>query len=269
MFSFENLGQRMKEYEAATRLTLPRRSYTVIRVDGIAFHTLTKKFKKPFDDQFVQAMNDAAIELCSTVMGAQFAFVQSDEISVLVTDFSRVNTEAWYGNCVQKMCSASASAATAGFNRSRLLSVLPSDRDDVDDDLLENIRNMAPGKFDSRVYQIPQRIEVGNYFLWRQWDTVRNSISAVAHSLYSQSELHGKSGDEQQELIYQKGINWNDYDPALKRGRIVVRRADPVTNRSKWKVEAAPSFSQAAGKVFLEYYVKENAPEPTEEEAEE
>ena len=98
------------------------------------------------------------------------------------------------------------------------------------------------GEFDSRVYQIPQRVEVLNYFLWRQWDAMRNSLSSVAHSLYSQKELHGKNGSEQHEMLYAKGVNWNDYAPELKRGRLVVRTLDVATLRSKWTVMAAPEF---------------------------
>ena len=63
----DSLGDRMKEYEATTKTFLPRRSYTIIRVDGMAFHTLTRKFKKPFDETFVSAMDETAKYLCELV----------------------------------------------------------------------------------------------------------------------------------------------------------------------------------------------------------
>jgi tRNA(His) 5'-end guanylyltransferase len=78
-------------------------------------------------------------------------------------------------------------------------------------------------QFDARVFQIPFIDEVENYFIWRQQDAVRNSISSVAQSLYSPKELHGVKTDQMQELIFQKGINWNDYAPRLKRGGIIKK----------------------------------------------
>src|ERR1035437_8177555 len=101
---------RMKEqYENRTKFLLPRRSYVILRLDGVAFHTYCKKFKKPFDDDFIEDMNETAKFLCSKIQGAKFAFVQSDEISILLTDFENIATAAWFDNEVQKIVSVSAS----------------------------------------------------------------------------------------------------------------------------------------------------------------
>lgn len=260
-FEKDPLGQRMKEYERATKFILPRRSYVIIRTDGRGFHTYTKGFKRPFDSRMVDAMNRTAEYLCKNVMGAQFAFTQSDEISIVVTDFAKIATEPWFDNCVQKMCSSSASEATAAFNREiyvqRITEMLNKGGDfDGGEDFLKVVRDSKLAEFDSRVYQIPQRVEVMNYFIWRQQDTVRNSISSVSHSLYSQKEIHGKNSAEQQELIFQKGFNWNDLDPALKRGR-VTRKAE-IDGRSRWVTEAAPEFTKESGKAFFSEFLKEN-----------
>lgn len=262
-YSKDPLGQRMKEYEATTRLTLPRRSYTIIRVDGKAFHTYTKGLERPFDDGLVEDMNTTAIALCKNIMGAEFAYVQSDEISVLINDFGSTGTQAWYGNNLQKMCSVSASIATDAFNRARLLRAFKEYDDGVyqDDDgalfyvsttnYLETIKTAL---FDSRVFQIPQLVEVENYFIWRQKDAVRNSISSVAQSMYSHKELNGKSSKMQQEMIFQKGINWNDYDAGVKRGRLIVKeeyKLEPIlasymdagsTTRTRWVAKGSLDF---------------------------
>lgn len=242
----DNLGDRMKEsYEDRTRFLLPRRAYTIIRIDGKAFHTYTKGLQRPFDNNFIEDMDETAAYLCKNIMGAQFAFVQSDEISILLTDFETIDTQAWFNNNLQKMCSISASLATAKFNSLRYRN-LPVEKGGFD-----------LAMFDSRVFQIPQKVEVENYFIWRQQDTVRNSISSVAQSLYSHKELNGKNMSEQQELIFQKGINWNDYAPKYKRGRLIVKetyekevlnndeyKKDSTSLRTRWVSIEPPTFTQ-------------------------
>lgn len=251
------LSTRMKEnYESRTRFFLPRRSYTLIRVDGKAFHTYTKGLQRPFDMGLIDDMDATAVYLCKNIMGAQFAFVQSDEISIVITDFKDISTQAWFDNNLQKMCSISASLATAKFNQLRM--VRQFILEDIDARTKAHVgyledMNLTLAMFDSRVWQIPDSTEVENYFIWRQQDTVRNSIFSVAQSLYSHKELHKKNGNEMQEMIFQKGINWNDYSPNLKRGRIIVKESytvlgmgvdGSVSTRSKWVVQGAPDFTK-------------------------
>lgn len=110
----KSLGDRMKkQYEDRSRIYLQRRTYTIIRIDGKAFHTYTQGLERPFDSKFCRDMDKTAEFLCRNIQGAQFAFVQSDEISILLTDFETIATEAWFDANLQKMCSVSASLATA------------------------------------------------------------------------------------------------------------------------------------------------------------
>ena len=238
----DDLGDRIKNfYENRTRFMLPRRTFSIIRLDGTHFHSYTRGLKEPFDDQLMSDMDETAKFLCENIQGAKFAFVQSDEISILLTDFDKLTTDAWFDGNIQKMCSVSASMATGEFNRLR------------------------PGKlafFDSRVFTIPYQTEVENYFIWRQQDATRNSITSVAQSLYSHKELDGKNGDQKQEMIFQRGINWNDYAPKYKRGRGVIKETysidtssldnknfdasylDKFVQRSRWSVVDVPVFTQ-------------------------
>jgi tRNA(His) 5'-end guanylyltransferase len=211
------LGTRMKAYELTTRTFLPRRSYTIIRIDGKAFHTYTRDLVRPFDLGLIEDMNATAAYLCKNIMGAKFAYVQSDEISILLTDFEDIGTQAWFENNVQKMVSVAASMATAKFNQLRFARDAKAGGDLVASQIL----GTPLAEFDARVYQIPQKVEVENYFIWRQQDATRNSISSVAQSLYSHKELHGVSSDQKQELIFQKGINWNNYPSRMKRGGFI------------------------------------------------
>lgn len=246
----DELGERMKEfYEDRFRYKLPRRAYTIMRIDGKAFHTYTRGLERPFDDGLINDMNITAAYLCKNIMGAKMGYVQSDEISILITDFDTQDTQAWFDYNVQKMTSIAASLATSEFNRLRLIrKCMGGDIEGYVDAIDLSTFNMA--NFDARVFQIPSRIEVENYFIWRQQDAVRNSISSVAQSLYSPKELHGIKTNDMQELIFQKGINWNDYDFRKKRGAVIgkvereVGEGENKTTRSKWEVIETPIFTQ-------------------------
>jgi tRNA(His) guanylyltransferase len=224
------LGDRMKsQYENRTRYFLPRRTYTIIRLDGKAFHTYTKACERPYDQDLIDAMDATAAFLCSEIQGARLAFVQSDEISILLTDFEKVNSNAWYDGNLQKIVSISASLATAYFNQKRMK---------------QGISKLA--FFDSRVFSIPDPIEVENYFIWRQEDCVRNSIAMLAQSLYTHKELMRKSSNDMQEMIFQKGMNWNDLNPRLKRGGLATRKTyyKGEALRHRWTTEGALWFSK-------------------------
>jgi len=240
----DSLGDRMKEnYENRTRYSLMRRAYTIIRVDGKAFHTYTRGLKRPFDEQLIEAMDQTAAYLCSKIQGAKFAYVQSDEISVLLTDFDTLQTSAWFDGNVQKISSVSASMATNKFNQIRLSQLAKSKDFSIQDLLLE----FKGAEFDSRVFQVPTKSEAANYFIWRQQDATRNSIQSVAQSLYGHKQLEGKNTNQLQDMIFQKDINWNDYSSGLKRGRLVAKEnfeIEPGKIRTQARVVEVPIFTQ-------------------------
>jgi tRNA(His) guanylyltransferase len=224
------LGTRMKEnFEDRTRYKLPRRCYSIIRIDGKSFKSYTKGLIKPFDDALIEDMDATAAYLCKNIMGAKCAYVQSDEISIILTDFETQATEAWFDNNLQKMASISASMATMKFNELRVA---------------RGITRLA--MFDSRVFQIPQRVEVENYLIWRQQDATRNSIASVAQSLYPHKELMKINSDKQQEMIFQKGINWNDFSSRKKRGGLVIKETymKGETERTRWVTTDTPIFTK-------------------------
>ncbi|MFI5973537.1 tRNA(His) guanylyltransferase Thg1 family protein [Streptomyces sp. NPDC051452] len=234
------LGDRMKRHEAAYQAVLPRRTYTVIRVDGRAFHTYLRGAVKPFDLQFMEDMDATAEALCKEISGAVFAYTQSDEISILACDFATEQTEPWFGGVVAKVISIAASAATAAFNGRR-----PAHR---------------PALFDARVFTLSDPVEVANYFVWRQRDAVRNSIAMAAQASFSHRRLFGVDTNGMQELLWSEAkVNWNDYPDGCKRGRVTVRRTGerPVEYvdrrteqlvrttavRSWWETTGAPHFT--------------------------
>ena len=240
----DQIGDRMKDrYENRTRMHLPRRTYTIIRVDGKAFHTFTKGFDSPFDKDLMDAMDLVAKAMCEEIQGAKLAYVQSDEISILLTDFENPNTDAWFDGNIQKMVSVSAAIATAKFNDIVLDKFLNEKN--------KKFHKMDLALFDSRVFTIPDPIEVENYFIWRQQDATRNSTQMAARAIYSHKECENKNTSDLQEMCFQKGVNWNDYSAREKRGGLVTKRftgevldTDPPHYVHAWITDGAPIFTQ-------------------------
>lgn len=222
------LGDRMKRYEQAFRQHLPRRTYTLMRLDGRAFHTYLRNAERPFDRSFIGDMNLVALRLVEEIPGAQFAYLQSDEISLLITDFESHQTEPWFGGNLQKLVSVSAGLASAYLAQLRRES-----------------RRIPV--FDARVWSMSDAVEVANYFVWRQQDAVRNSIQMTGQTYFSHRQLKGKSLNEVQEMLFSvHKINWNDYPPECKRGRMIVHNA--MTTQTV----AAPSFQAEPGSVLAQ-----------------
>lgn len=209
----------MKKYEAVSASTLIPRSYTIIRVDGKAFHSFTKGFNKPFDRYIVNRMIETANYLAENIQNCRLVYWQSDEISLVLTDFTEFDTQQWFAGKVQKIVSISAGMASAYFT---------------------NLTGSV-AVFDSRVFQVPTLTEVYNYFLWRQRDAIRNSILGSAQSIYSHKEMHGKNTSQLQDMIFDRGKqfqerielcgfklektinpNWNDLPDHLKRGCFLI-----------------------------------------------
>ena len=261
------LGDRMKNnYENVNRFYLTRRMPIVIRMDMKAGHTFTKGMKKPFDDIFVKTMQETMKYLCENIQGCVLGYTQSDEISLVLVDYTELTTDAWFGNNLQKMCSISASIATFAFNKAftrniskqskRLYTEHLEEKDASYIETLEIAMNKG-AMFDSRVFTIPKE-EVCNYMLWRQQDATRNSILSVGQANFSHKDLHGKSCNNIQDMLMtKKGINWNDYATTLKRGSCCIKVDDGLTKydeagnicgytqRSKWVIDnEIPIFSQ-------------------------
>ena len=248
----EDIGNRIKEnYENITRMFIPRRTYTIIRLDGRAFHKFTKKFKKPYDLDFMRMMDETAIELCKQIQGAKCAFVQSDEINIVVTDFDELKTNAWFDGNIQKIASISASIATSAFNKSYLEHVIENETIDCSIKSMD-LEHVSFAHFDSRVFSISDYNEVINVFVWRQIDATKNAIQMLGRAHFSHKELHGLSGQEiQYKLMTEKSINFNDQPIGFRRGRLIkqMKFMKQVGNecevaRTKWESTEPDIFSK-------------------------
>lgn len=189
---------RMRRYEDTTRFYLTPRTPVIVRIDGNAFHTLTKKlYNKGYSEEFSAIMQQVTIHLMTAnVQGAKLAYCQSDEISILFVDYERLDTDAWFDYNTNKLNSILAARAASKFTQ-------------------------LTGKlcaFDARAFNIP-REDVVNYFISRQMDATRNAIQLAACENFSHNYLQHKSCNQLQELLFkERGINFNDYPIHRKRG---------------------------------------------------
>lgn len=262
----DSLGDRMKRYEYVPRHFLTKRVPVIIRIDGKAFHTFTKGFRKPFDGALMEAMQSTMQFLCENIQGCVFGYTQSDEITLILTDYAKITTDAWFGYNVQKMTSIAASMATLAFNRAfdeatkqfrRRINEAWTCTEQESVLCAAYEKAISKGAmFDARVFSIP-RDEVCNCLIWRQQDATRNSIEAVGQANFSAEQLHGKSCNMIQEMLWSEfNINWNDFPTDRKRGSACYRvlqsetidipGRDPiVAMRKKWSIDKdIPVFTQ-------------------------
>lgn len=229
----DDLGVRMKTfYEQIPKTKLMRRCPVAIRIDGRAFHTFTRGFQKPFDEVLIKSMQETMKYLCENIQGCVLGYTQSDEITLILVDYKKLTSSAWFDYEVQKICSIAASMATMAFNKAFVKEVkkysfeLSMGIHTDEERRLLDIYHKAIDKgamFDARCFNIPKE-EVTNLCYWRQLDASRNSIQMVGQANFSHKELQNKSyNDIQDMLMSQKGINWNDLPTYQKRGSCCVR----------------------------------------------
>ena len=255
------LGNRMKNfYEAVPKTFLIRKTPVIIRLDGKAFHSFTRGFKKPFDKILIKTMQETMKYLCENIQGCVLGYTQSDEITLVLLDYFKIDTDAWFGYNVQKITSVSASMATLAFNnifRKYVEELIPMDlsnssKEDIKYHKALNRAIIKGALFDSRCFNIPKE-EVNNCLLWRQQDATRNSIQALAQSLYPNKQIEGINTKKLQDKMFtEKGVNWNDLPTTQKRGSCCIKKPTEIitTNnekvmRNKWIIDnEIPIFSQ-------------------------
>lgn len=250
----EELGNRMKKYyENISKTKLIRRTPVAIRIDGKAFHTFTRGFKKPFDEVLIKTMQETTKYLCENIQGCVLGYTQSDEITLILVDYQKLNTSAWFDYEVQKMCSVAASMATMAFNKFLKREAYNYDRIIYTPipESLHKVLNFYVEKaelgaiFDARCFNIPKE-EVANLIYWRQLDATRNSIQMVGQVYFSHKELQGKSCNEIQDMLFtQKGINWNDFQTYKKRGSCVVK------TEQGWKIDNNIPIFKNEGREYI------------------
>lgn len=269
----DDLGTRMKTfYEEIPKTKLMRRCPVTIRIDGKAFHTFTRGFQKPFDEVLIEAMQKTMKYLCENIQGCVLGYTQSDEITLILVDYKKLNSSAWFDYEVQKMCSIAASMATMAFNRFFMYEYEefnrwvnegnPTDEDRRLNDIYYDA--MCKGAmFDARCFNIPKE-EVTNLIYWRQLDASRNSIQMVGQANFSHKELQNKSCNNIQDMLMtQKGINWNDLPTYQKRGSCCIRNhmisepygnymLDETAGENEWIIDKDIPIFKGEGRKYID-----------------
>ena len=237
-----DLAIRMKSYEERQDFKLLTKMPVVVRIDGRAFHTFTKGMVRPFDDDvLLEAMRRTALYLCKNISGCVFGYTQSDEITLVLTDYENYNSQPWFDYRIQKICSITASMATKEFNTS-FRELVNKKYEKISSEEATLYRNsIDKAMFDSRAYNMPID-DVPNVLYWRQLDASKNSVSQVAQSMFSNKELHGKNQADRIDMLFEKGLNWYDMPIYLKRGTCVVQIINDKKEK-EWIVDKnAPIF---------------------------
>ena len=255
----DELGKRMKGYEQVAKSSLMKRTPVAIRIDGRAFHTFTKGFEKPFDMILVKSMQETMKYLCENIQGCVFGYTQSDEITLILTDYATFTTSAWFDYEVQKICSIAASMATMKFNQ---VFGVYAEKDFIkksdpceytyEDLKFAQTRFKAAGKgamFDARCFNISKE-EVCNLIYWRQIDAIRNSIQMVGQYYFSHNELQNKSCIAIKEMLEQeKEVRWEDYPLYLQNGTACIRYD------SGWYIDENMPILKGEAREYLERYI--------------
>lgn len=276
----DDLGNRMKEYyENIPKTKLMRRCPVILRIDGKAFHTFVRGFQKPFDEVLIKTMQETMKYLCENIQGCVLSYTQSDEITLVLVDYKKFTSQAWFDYEVQKMCSIAASMATMKFNQvfkelsykeAEILECACRENPYLENrDYLTRISNAHTNSadkgamFDCRCFNIPKE-EVTNCIYWRQLDATRNSIQMVGQANFSHKELQNKScNDIQDMLIVQKGINWNDLPIYQKRGSCCIRNhmisepygnymLDKTAGENEWIIDKDIPIFKGEGRRYID-----------------
>lgn len=277
-----DLANRMKDYEKRNQYYLQKRTPIAIRVDGRSFHTFTKGFERSFDKVFMKSMQETAKYMCENIGNAKFAYVQSDEITIILVDYDTLETDCWFNYRTDKLCSISASMATIAFNKFFEKNIndwisknTPSFHEvwhNPEDEKLYHAYLNASKKgamFDARCFNIPKE-EVTNLIYWRQLDAMRNSIQMVGQAHFSPAKLKDKTcNDIQDMLMTQCGINWNTFTIPCKRGAACIKAEEKETIkepniylgeqigeriivRRKWKIDYEIPIFKGADRDYID-----------------
>lgn len=213
----DELGNRMKSYERTEtnrRLDLTKPMYA--RIDGRAFHTLTKNMSKPFDKNISYAMIEATKYLTKET-NARIGYTQSDEISLIW----KISPPAHYKEIpenirnvmpmrfifdgkIQKLTSILASMATVIFNKELNTDKLPI--------------------FDARIFNLPTEVEAANCLLWRTLDARKNAIHSLARKHFTHKEIQNKSQIDMLNMLKEINVDIETYPKAFTDGTFIQRR---------------------------------------------
>ncbi|HWO24516.1 MAG TPA: tRNA(His) guanylyltransferase Thg1 family protein [Kofleriaceae bacterium] len=239
----DGLGDRCKSFEAAEAGRRAMRGLPLLaRLDGRAFHTFTRGLRRPYEHGLSVAMIETARYLVQEMI-ALVGYTQSDEITLAWYEPSQSASDYAFDGRFQKLASVLAGMASARFGKL--------------------IAEHLPGKasetphFDCRVWQVPTLEDAADVFVWREDDATKNSITMAAGAHYADHELEGKNSSVKQEMLWQKGVNWNDFPTFFKRGTYLQRRTAARTLTEEERARIPEAHRPPLGATFQRTQVVE------------
>lgn len=238
--SMNELKDHVETLRKSRDYVFPSDAHIIVMCDGRSFSKLIKKqFKLPFDDEFIELMNETAKYVCENVEGVRFAYVQSDEISFYIHASELSN--GFFRNRLCKLQSLIAAMCTGKFIQ--LYTKKYFEKYNALPDFLI--------QFDCKVWDVPDETEVWKWFVYRQMDCMRNAKQQYAQALYSHKQLMNLTVDEQIQKIYdEKQIDYyEDVPDYCQNGRVIYKIEREMTNeygtfmRHFWEIYAAMPFN--------------------------
>ena len=224
-----SLKEKCYAYQQEANYFLNSEKYILAHIDGRSFSKMIKnKFKKPFDDVFINAMNETAIYLCKSVQGCIFAYTQSDEISLIIRK-NDPEGDVFFDGRMCKMQSIIASLATSRFTQFMMENILKSiptcaSAENVRDMCIDAVKNSPLYQFDCKVWNVDSANDAMAWILFRNIDCVRNSKQQTAQTYLPHKKLMSLNTDEQISLLKQeKNVDWNEFDEGKKYGRFIKK----------------------------------------------
>lgn len=233
---------RFKALENESERIMPSQRIYIMRLDGRGFSRYTKGLTRPFDTDFMAAMNAITVELCREIGGSVLGYVQSDEVSIVFTDRPDERTQLWFGGRLNKWLSVSASIAAGTMSRA--------------------FPDKPVAMFDARVVEVESADDVADYLEWRAQDARKNAISMAAGTLFSHRQLTNVGTGERARMLEGTEFAVDKLPTGFLCGRLVTKvdytemvtvpayRDRPETQveavRSKWVVSDADAEQRAA-----------------------
>lgn len=250
------LNEELQEYESKSKIHLTKKVPVFIRVDGKAFKTFTKGFKKPYDELLSKTMMQTMQAMCEEIQGCVFGYTASDEITIILTDYHKWNSEPWLNYDAQKMSSEAASIATEAFNRffneNRKVLRSPKNADEIS--IYEAYERACTigARFEARCFNVPED-RVCEMIFWRQNNHRRNVIQSIGRLYFSRKELLGKCNDEVLDMLYEKEhIVWNNLPVVYRIGACCTKGKSPFVGKKSWSVDKHMPMICDENKAYLQ-----------------
>lgn len=250
------IKEKCKQYQKLRDYCVDTDKYIIAHIDGRSFSKMIKnKFNKPFDSSFINMMNETASYLCAMVQGVHLAYVQSDEISLLIKK-NTAESDVFFGGRLCKMQSIIASLATAKFNQLYMINYFKKHEDKnpfyeerhyTTSECVDTIANFPLCQFDCKVWDVDTANDAMAWFLFRNIDCIRNSKQQTAQAYLPHNALLGLDSDTQiKKLLDEKGVDWNSFSGGEKWGRLIYREKEEKTH----------TFINKNGETVTETYVR-------------